>query len=81
MMLPDPTCATAKVAFAIGRPVGTAVTRNRIRRRLRDLLRRASLVPGLYLFGVSRDATNEPSFTELATAIDRIAARSASVTS
>ena len=79
MMLPDPSCATAKVAFAIGRPVGTAVTRNRLRRRLRELLRRASLVPGLYLFGVSRDATGEPSFAELATAVDRIVARSATV--
>lgn len=75
MMLPDPSCATPQVAFAIGRPVGTAVTRNRIRRRLRELLRRAPLTPGLYLFGVTRDVSSEPSFHDLSVAVDRIVAR------
>ena len=31
-----------RVAFAIGRPVGNAVTRNRLRRRLRHRLRECS---------------------------------------
>ncbi|MBU6233757.1 MAG: ribonuclease P protein component [Acidobacteria bacterium] len=44
---PDP----AAVAFAIGKPVGNAVTRNRIRRRLRAQidLRTSPLPPGYYL--------------------------------
>ncbi len=75
MMLPDPSCAVPQVAFAIGRPVGTAVTRNRIRRRLRELLRQTSLTPGLYLFGVTRDVSGEPSFAELSSAVARIVAR------
>jgi ribonuclease P protein component len=68
-----------QVAFAIGRPVGTAVTRNRIRRRLRELLRQTPIAPGLYLFGITRDATAEPSFLELSQAIQRLAPRLAPV--
>jgi ribonuclease P protein component len=79
MMLPDSSCDTPKVAFAIGRRVGSAVARNRLRRRLRELLRSAPLVPGLYLFGVSRDADGEPSFRDLAVAVDRIVVRATPV--
>lgn len=38
-----------RVAFAIGHQVGTAVTRNRLRRRLRELARRAGLPGGAWL--------------------------------
>lgn len=79
MMLPDSSCSTPQVAFAIGRSAGSAVTRNRIRRRLRELLRPAPLSPGLYLFGLSRDVTTEPSFADLAAAVDHIVARSTPV--
>lgn len=37
------------VAFAIGTPVGTAVVRNRLRRRLRALLVEVGPPPGTYL--------------------------------
>jgi ribonuclease P protein component len=44
-----------RVAFALGRALGSAVVRNRVRRRLRALLQRSSsqaeLPPGTYLFG------------------------------
>lgn len=75
MMLPDSSCAAPQVAFAIGRSVGSAVTRNRIRRRLREILRSTPLVPGLYLFGLTRDTGREPSFAELSTAARSIASR------
>jgi len=49
-----------RVAYAVPRKVGTAVIRNRVRRRLRamiaDLDRRGRLVPGLYLVGVRPEA-------------------------
>ena len=45
-----------KVAFAIGRPVGTAVTRNRVRRRLKAVLRDSSVPAGLLLVGADRAA-------------------------
>ena len=43
-----------RVAYAIGRPVGTAVVRNRLRRRLRAVVREldaatGGLPPGAYL--------------------------------
>jgi len=49
---PDPA-----VAFAIGRRTGNAVVRNRIRRRMREILRESAL-PGYraYLFGAGASA-------------------------
>jgi ribonuclease P protein component len=53
-----------RVAFAIGRRVGGAVVRNRLRRRLRSLARRSSLPGGVWL--VSATGDGRASFTELA---------------
>ena len=65
---PPGTATPPRVAFALGRALGPAVVRNRVRRRLRDMLRRAScastLAPGWYLFGASPAAAGQ-SFTEL----------------
>jgi ribonuclease P protein component len=46
------------VAYAIGRKVGNAVERNRIRRRLRTIVRELAppLRPGVYLIGVAPTA-------------------------
>jgi ribonuclease P protein component len=46
------------VAYAIGRRVGTAVVRNRVRRRLRALTREAAplLHPGAYMISVGPEA-------------------------
>lgn len=56
--LHDPTIRPARVAFAIGRAHGSAVERNRLRRRLRAALREqaslGTLAPGLYLMGIER---------------------------
>ena len=52
------------VAFAIGRSVGCAVERNRLRRRLRAILADADLAPGTYLVGAGRKAATL-SFQEL----------------
>ena len=49
----EPEPAPSRVAFAIGRSVGTAVVRNRIRRRVREILRHTSLPAGDFLFGIS----------------------------
>jgi len=60
----EPDASQARVAYAIGRPVGTAVTRNRVRRRLRAIVRSTELAPGSYLVSVS-PAASTMTFSEL----------------
>jgi ribonuclease P protein component len=58
----DPT-EPPRVAYTIGRRVGSAVVRNRVRRRLRMVIREAApmLHPGAYyLIGVGPDAAGLP---------------------
>jgi len=59
-----------RVAFSISRKVGSAVERNRLRRRLRAILRDLAppLRPGAYLIGVAPPATQLP-FGELRTTV------------
>jgi ribonuclease P protein component len=49
----DPSLGQPHVAYAIGRATGGAVERNRLRRRLREIVRREGqrLAPGWYLIG------------------------------
>lgn len=42
-------CEPPRVAYAVGRPVGPAVARNRLRRRLRAVVADTPLQPGTYL--------------------------------
>lgn len=72
--VPDPTSATPKVAFAIGRAVGPAVTRNRLRRRLRALLADAALPPGWYLIGATPRAA-ELTFDQLGACVSQLRRR------
>ncbi|MBV9659683.1 MAG: ribonuclease P protein component [Acidimicrobiales bacterium] len=57
--VPGDPAEPPRVAYTIGRRVGTAVVRNRLRRRLRMLIREAAptLRPGAYLIGVAPSAT------------------------
>jgi ribonuclease P protein component len=72
--LRDPAVVPPRVAFAIGRPVGSAVVRNRLRRRLRELLRAAAggdrpLLPSGHLLVGARPGAGERSFDELGTEV------------
>jgi ribonuclease P protein component len=60
----DPDLVPPQVAFAIGRAVGSAVSRNRVRRRLRAVLANSDVPPGLYLVG-ARPPVCEHTFAEL----------------
>jgi len=74
-MLVDSSLEFAHVAFAIGRTAGPAVERNRVRRRLREILRTVDLSPGLYLFGLAAPA-RETTFDALRHAVQGISSRS-----
>ncbi len=68
-----------RVAYAVGRRVGTAVARNRLRRRLRAIMRAMPLAPGCYLVGAGPDAAgldHAALEAELCDALDALGARS-----
>lgn len=73
-MVPDRSITTPQVAFAIGRAVGPAVVRNRLRRQLRAILRARTLDPGYYLVGVTPGAAGS-SYTLLSRTVDDLIAR------
>jgi ribonuclease P protein component len=60
----DPDLVPPQVAFAIGRTVGSAVSRNRLRRRLRAVLAASDVPPGLYLVG-ARPPACEQTFADV----------------
>lgn len=68
--LHDPSASPPRVAFAIGRAIGSSVVRNRVRRRLRaalsstDGVSAGGLPPGFYLIGARPDIA-ELSFAQL----------------
>ena len=65
---PDPDSTATSVAFAITRAYGPAVTRNRLRRRLRSILReldRSDPLPPILLMIGPRPSTIELTFDQL----------------
>ena len=60
-----------RVVYAIGRGVGTAVVRNRVRRRLRAATRahRAELVPGHAYLVSTGPAAADRTYAELSTSL------------
>lgn len=64
---------TPRVAYAIGRAVGGAVVRNRVRRRLRAAVAEIEpqLRPGAYLFGARPEAATAP-YRELKAAVSQV---------
>ena len=72
----DTELSEPHVAYAIGRPVGPAVVRNRIRRRLRAIVvhHADAIRPAWYLIGV-RPAAATRSYEELNTMFERILQR------
>jgi len=68
--LRDPAAGGARVAYAVSRALGGAVDRNRVRRRLRAVVRNTDLEPGAYLVAVA-PAAAELSFADLATHVHK----------
>ena len=62
--VPGPAGSPPCVAYAIGKRVGPAVVRNRLRRRLRAVFVDAAPAPGDYLVACDPDAASVP-FSDL----------------
>lgn len=70
-MFADNSLSLSQVGYALGRPFGSAVRRNRLRRQLREIVktREGAMVPGVYVFGASKRA-NGVEFSELTRHVD-----------
>ncbi len=55
----------SRYGFSIGKKVGGAVVRNRLKRRLRELMRVARLVPGWDIVVIARPKAAESGFSEI----------------
>jgi ribonuclease P protein component len=78
--LPGPPGTPPRVAYAVGRSVGPAVTRNRLRRRLRAVVAglAGELAPGAYLLVAAPEAAaldSETMTATVSTALARLAER------
>ena len=77
-MFVDLTYSQTRVGYALGRAYGSAVSRNRLRRQMRALVkdRESVMSPGVYVFGASPRA-KEASFARLGEDLDRLLAKCA----
>lgn len=77
-VLLDPTLSRPHVAYALGRSVGSAVARNRLRRQLREVVRAnaSAMTPGWYLVGADAPAL-AMTFDQLNQAFPALAATAA----
>lgn len=64
-----------RYGYAIGKRVGTAVVRNRVRRRLRAIVRALPLAPGYDVVLTASDTSAAASFEALRTAVRSCAER------
>ncbi len=77
-MVLDPTLSRPLVGYALGRSYGSAVSRNRLRRQLRELIkvRETLMQQGVYVFGASPRAATV-SFERLGRDLDGLLAKAA----
>ena len=78
--VPGPSGTPPRVAFAIGRRVGPAVVRNRLRRRLRAVVAELRPAPGDYLLACDPEAASLP-FSDLKALVSKALAALSPVSS
>ena len=69
----DPNLSIPHIGYAIGRQIGGAVVRNRLRRRLRAIMstHQTDFSPGWYLIGVS-EAARSYDYSQLESSASRL---------
>ena len=66
---------TSRVGFSVSRRVGKAVVRNRVKRRLRELVRRMQLPEGWDMVFIARAPAASATFAELRCAVEDVTGR------
>ncbi len=65
----------SRYGFSVSKKVGNAVTRNRLKRRLREINRTESLKPGWDIVFIVRPAASEASFSSLRESAEALLAK------
>ena len=75
---PQPTSSVSRFAIAVGRHIGKAARRNKVKRRLREVLRHHlhKLAPGYDCLVVARSGAVEANYGELESALLQLLGRS-----
>jgi ribonuclease P protein component len=65
----------SRVGYAVSRRVGSAVTRNLVKRRLRSIVRELPIIPGFDIVAVPQHTSVQESFHDLKGHIERSASQ------
>ncbi len=65
----------SRYGFSVGRRVGKAVTRNKVKRRMREVMRRKALVPGWDIVLIGRASAAHTTYAGLERSITNLLAR------
>lgn len=65
----------SRYGFSASRRVGNAVTRNRVKRRLREVLRQTPLKPGWDIIFIARPSSADARYAGLKSSVERLLAR------
>ena len=77
---PNPETATPRFGFAVGKRLGGAVARNRIKRQLRDLVQRSGAQGGVDVVVIARASAVRASYREFEAALTKLLARAGRTT-